>query len=98
MARKYEMVREFFNECARNQMRDIAISEVETDDVDALTAQFLVGTRVRSEKQVLGDQTVVFEITVDGLRQRVTFSEIKRTCAYPCGTWVRAREEERETR
>jgi hypothetical protein len=78
MARKYEMVREIFNECALNQMRDIAISEVETDDIDALTAQFFVGTHVRSEKQVLGDQTVVFEITVDGLRQRVIFSEIKR--------------------
>ncbi|WP_062326449.1 hypothetical protein [Treponema endosymbiont of Eucomonympha sp.] len=78
MARKYEMVREIFNECARNQMRDIAISEIETDDVDTLAAQFLVGARVRSKKQVLGDQTVIFEITADGLRQRVTFSEIKR--------------------
>ena len=35
MKKCYETVWEIFNECANNQMRDIFIDEIETDDTDA---------------------------------------------------------------
>ena len=35
MKKCYETVWEIFNKCANNQMRDIFIDEIETDDTDA---------------------------------------------------------------
>ena len=35
MKKSYEVVWEIFNECANNQMRDIFIEEIETEDTDA---------------------------------------------------------------
>ena len=34
MKKSYEVVWEIFNECANNQMRDIFIEEIETEDTD----------------------------------------------------------------
>ncbi|MDR3170261.1 MAG: CooT family nickel-binding protein [Treponema sp.] len=74
--KKYEMVREIFNSCANNQMRDVDIRDVETDDVDASVQEFLTGEHVHSEKIVQDNGIVVFDINTDGLQQRVTFTEL----------------------
>jgi hypothetical protein len=70
----YEMIREIFNLCSGNQMRDVFVSEVETDDLDAYVKQYLVGTTVRCEKSVKADGAVVYDIVTDDLTQRLTFS------------------------
>ncbi|MDR3334259.1 MAG: CooT family nickel-binding protein [Treponema sp.] len=74
--KKYEMVREIFNSCANNQMRDVDIRDVETDDVDASVQEFLIGEHVHAEKIVQDNGSVVFDINTDGLQQRVTFTEL----------------------
>jgi hypothetical protein len=75
MSKSYEMIREIFNSCSGNQMRDVDISEIQTDDIDAVAKQFLIGKNVRYEKIVKDEQTVIFDIDTDGLRQRLTFTE-----------------------
>lgn len=74
--KNYEMIREIFNECANNQMRDVDISEIETDDTDAVARSFCEGTEVTCEKSVLANGTIVYDIVTDGIRQRVGFTEI----------------------
>jgi hypothetical protein len=68
------MMREIFNSCSNNQMRDVFFTEVEvTDgDFDALVAPFLIGGDVTVER-VDGDGEVVFDIVADGMRQRISF-------------------------
>lgn len=76
MMKNYEMIREIFNECANNQMRDVDISEIETDDTDAVVSRFCEGSEVSCEKSVLSNGTVIYDIVTDGIRQRVGFTEI----------------------
>ncbi|MDR3341925.1 MAG: CooT family nickel-binding protein [Treponema sp.] len=72
----YEVIREIFNSCSNNQMRDVDIREVETNDVDTSVQEFLVGEKVRCEKFVKDNGIVVFDIDTDGMQQRVTFTEL----------------------
>jgi predicted RNA-binding protein len=74
--RRFELIREIFNECDRNQMRDIAISEVETDDLERQIRPFLTGRHVTYEKRTQDDRVVIFNINTDGMEQRLTFTEI----------------------
>ena len=74
--KRYEMVREIFNSCSGNQMRDIFISEIETDDVDLSVQEFLIGTEVHCQKFEEANGTVIFDINTDGIKQRVAFTEI----------------------
>ena len=74
--KSYEMIREIFNECANNQMRDVDISEIETDDTDAVVKTFLEGSNITCEKSVLSNGTIIYDIVTDGIRQRVGFTEI----------------------
>ncbi|GHV54777.1 hypothetical protein AGMMS49579_16040 [Spirochaetia bacterium] len=64
------------NSCDNNQMRDIDIQEIETDDVDAAVKEFCVGKEVRCEKTVKNDGAVIFDICTDGLEQRITYTEL----------------------
>jgi hypothetical protein len=73
--KKYEMVREIFNACSGNQMRDVFIDEIETDDMEATVKQFLVGTEVQCER-LEKDKGAIFNINTDGLQQRVTFTAV----------------------
>ena len=43
---EYEMVREIKNLCPNNQMRDVFITEVETDDPEQYVKDFLQGKAV----------------------------------------------------
>ena len=71
---QYELIREIFNLCSRNQMRDVFVSAVETDDTDACARGFCTGTQVALEKTVRPDGVIVYEIDNDGLQQRLSFT------------------------
>ncbi len=74
--KSYEMIREIFNECANNQMRDVDITEIETDDTDAVVREILTGSDISCEKSVLSNGTIIYDIVTDGIKQRVGFTEI----------------------
>ena len=64
MKKSYEVVWEIFNECANNQMRDIFIEEIETEDTDAW---------IRSKVK---DQELVYDVDATGTKERFSFTEI----------------------
>lgn len=70
----YEVIREIFNLCSNNQMRDVFVSEVETDNPDAVAAAYCTGKDYTMEKRVEPDGVIVYDLTVDGLRQRLSFT------------------------
>ncbi|MHB9291058.1 hypothetical protein Holit_00130 [Hollandina sp. SP2] len=74
--KRYEMVREIFNSCSNNQMRDVFIKEIQTDNVDLWVQEFLTGTQVRYEKHENPDGSIIFDIDTDGMMQRITFTEL----------------------
>ncbi|MDR2632840.1 MAG: hypothetical protein LBC51_04360 [Treponema sp.] len=74
--KRYEMVREIFNSCSNNQMRDVFIEEIETDALEPRLKPFLTGTQVSWEKHENPDGGVSFDINTDGLLQRITFTEL----------------------
>ncbi|GHV89213.1 hypothetical protein AGMMS50267_15730 [Spirochaetia bacterium] len=74
--KKYERIREIFNRCDNNQMRDVDIQEIETGDADTDVQQFCNGKTVTCEKSVKNDRVIVFDITTDGLNQRVSYAEL----------------------
>ena len=67
---------EIFNECANNQMRDVFIDEIYTDDPEKFVLDKFKGKEVSYEKSVLPDGSIVFDIMTSGIRQRYTFTEI----------------------
>ena len=70
----YELIREIFNQCSNNQMRDVFVSEIETDDTDAVARTFCTGKEFTMEKEVRDDGTIIYDLSVDGLRQRLSFT------------------------
>ena len=73
--KQYEMIREIFNECSGNQMRDVFFSEVSTDDTDELVKSFCTGTVVELNRTDKADGSVVYDIVTDGMRQRISLTE-----------------------
>ena len=71
---KYEMIREIYNKCSGNQMRDVFISIVDTDDPYSYVSRLLEGKDVKLEKEELQGGTVVIDADVSGLKQRFTFT------------------------
>jgi hypothetical protein len=71
---KYELVREIFNLCSGNQMRDVFVSRVESGDLDEYVQQYLVGGDVRCETSVDDGGSVIYDIEIDGLKQRLSFT------------------------
>ena len=43
---RYEVIREIFNKCSGNQMRDVFVSTVETDDPEGYVRDLLKGKEV----------------------------------------------------
>lgn len=72
----YETVWEIFNECANNQMRDIFIDEIETEDITAFVERKFQGKEVTYNKAKMEDGTVVFDIWASGIHQRFSFTPI----------------------
>ena len=71
---RYELIREIFNQCSNNQMRDVFVSEVETEDTDAVARQFCTGQSFTIEKSHRADGVIIYDLVVDGLRQRLSFT------------------------
>ena len=76
MKKQYEMIREIFNKCSGNQMRDVFFDEIETEDPDAYIAGRFAGCRIEAEPIGAGGPTRIYEIEADGLRQRVSLTEL----------------------
>lgn len=74
--KSYETVWEIFNECANNQMRDIFIDEIETEDIEGFLSRKFKGKEVTYKKNVLEDGTIVYDIIASGIKQRYSFTEI----------------------
>ena len=74
--KEYEVVWEIFNQCANNQMRDVFIDEVETDDPEAYVREKFRGKNVSWEREELADGGLVFHIDASGIRERCTFTEL----------------------
>ena len=72
---RYEMIREIFNRCSDNQMRDVFVQTVETDDPEQYLKDLLAGKDVKLEKTEFADGSVVFDADIAGLRQRFSFTE-----------------------
>lgn len=72
---RYEMIREIFNKCSGNQMRDVFVETVETDDPENYVKNLLAGKDVTIETDRLNDGTYIIEVMIAGLRQRFSFTE-----------------------
>lgn len=70
----YEMIREIFNQCSNNQMRDVFVSEVETEDTDEIVKTYCTGDDFTLEKTERSDGVVIYDLVVNGLRQRLSFT------------------------
>ncbi len=70
----YEMIREIFNQCSNNQMRDVFVSEVETEDTDEIVKNYCTGDDFTLEKTERSDGVVIYDLVVNGLRQRLSFT------------------------
>lgn len=73
---EYEVLREIFNQCSGNQMRDIHVVEAEIDDIDAYMDTFRVGKNITEEVYQHEDGTISYDMNIDGLRQRINFQPI----------------------
>ena len=71
---RYELIREIFNLCSGNQMRDVFVSSVETDDTEGYLRSILVGTEISIDATPTRDG-VIYDVVTDGLRQRFSFTE-----------------------
>ena len=70
---RYEMVREIFNSCSNNQMRDVFFAEVETDDPVLYVQMLFEDKNAEIEPNTSGDEVIV-DVVSAGLRQRYSFS------------------------
>lgn len=73
---EYEFVREIFNNCSGNQMRDVFFEEIETDDIEAYLRQYLEKKDVITAREELPDGGIRFNVDSSGMLQRFTFTEI----------------------
>ena len=71
---RYELIREIFNKCSGNQMRDVFVSTVETEDTEAYLRSVLVGNDIHIERTETRDG-VIYDVVTDGLPQRFSFTE-----------------------
>lgn len=70
----YEVIREIFNLCSNNQMRDVFVEEREIADTDEYMRAYFCGKQIELEKTLRDDGTILYDVVVDGLRQRFSFS------------------------
>jgi hypothetical protein len=68
------MIREIFNNCSGNQMRDVDILIVETNDIEEFVRVFIDDPDASVDMHVEPNGTVIYDIVKSGLRQRYGFS------------------------
>ena len=75
---EYEVIREIFNLCPGNQMRDIFIEEIELPEQADLEAyvkeKFKNEAVLKIERTDKEDGSVVFDVMTAAIHQRYTFS------------------------
>ena len=71
---EYEVLREIFNQCSGNQMRDIFVEETEIEDINQFMNRYRVGKVVEEERFDNPDGTVIVDVITDGLHQRISFT------------------------
>lgn len=76
MGKEYEVVHEIFNECAKNQMRDVFFEEVQIEDPEAYIRAKHRDRDLKLEREELADGTVIYHVTTAGISQKYTFTEI----------------------
>ena len=70
----YELCCEIFNQCSKNQMRDVDFREVSVEDTDAYVRD--LEPRASIEKEELSDGTVIYHTDTAGLLKRYSFTPI----------------------
>ena len=73
---EYEMVRHIKNLCPNNQMRDVLIDEVETEDPESYVRGMLRGREVELSADRRADGTLTIHACCDGLIQEFVFTPI----------------------
>ena len=73
---EYELVREIPNLCRNNQMRDVFVSEVETDDPAAYVRNFVKGEIGSLTQEMLRDGTIAVYVESAGLFQKFLFTPL----------------------
>ena len=77
---RYEVIREIFNQCSGNQMRDVFVEEVDLDEgeIDRYMDQYRIGKEIEEEREITESGDIIYNIVSDGLRQRVGFTRVER--------------------
>jgi hypothetical protein len=75
MNKRYEVIWEIFNKCSGNQMRDVYFEEIETEDPAVYISERFQGYEITlGQNNPSGE--LIYDIEADGLRQRMTLTEI----------------------
>lgn len=76
--KEYEVVHEILNECARNQMRDIFIEEIEIPEgaFEEYIRRKHKDKEITMQRQDLPDGNVRYIVQTSGIEQKYTFTEI----------------------
>lgn len=70
---EYELVRQIQNLCRNNQMRDVFITEVETDDPEGYVRSVLRGGDISLTRDDRPDGVTIYA-SCDGLTQKFIFT------------------------
>jgi len=73
---EYELVREIPNLCKNNQMRDVFVSEIETDDPVSYVRSFVKGAIDSLTTERLKDGTLAVYVESAGMFQRFLFTPL----------------------
>ena len=71
---RYELIHEIANRCAGNQMRDVTVSAVETDDPAAYVLALFADKDPETEVFRGADGSVRVDLVANGIRHRFEFS------------------------
>lgn len=79
MLKEYEVVHEILNECARNQMRDVFIEEVEIQEgaFEEYIRSKHKDKEIKMEREDLPDGNIRYTVDTSGIVQKYTFSEFQ---------------------
>lgn len=74
--KEYEVVREIFNSCSNNQMRDVFFEEAKIEDPEAYIRERHKDHDLKLTREELEDGTILYHVNTSGILQRYTFTEI----------------------
>lgn len=72
----YEAIWEIYNKCSNNQMRDVYIEEIETDNLEQYVKNKFRDKILEYDIINREDGSVIFDIMTSGIKQRMTFTEV----------------------